>query len=282
MPIIDAHVHIFPEEVKKQRSVFCQAEPAFSLLYHDPQSKIIAAKELIDIMDQDGISQAVVCGFSWKDAGRARMHNEYILDAAERHPDRLIPLACVDPTSPNSLAEIERALTTAVSGIGEIGFYHDDFNSPQVHSALTKLANLATEAGRPLLLHTNEPVGHAYPGKSPMTLKSLYQIIKACPQTKFQLAHLGGGLFFYELMKRKVKETLANCVFDIAAAPYLYQPRIYSLFAELFGEERLLYGSDSPLLRYPRYQKEIQDAGWDKDLEERFFYQNASNFWGLK
>jgi len=41
---------------------------------------------------------------------------------------------------------------------------------------------------------------------------------------------------------------LANVWFDTAASPYLYRSDIYRLAAELAGEEKVLFGTDYPLL----------------------------------
>ena len=46
----------------------------------------------------------------------------------------------------------------------------------------------------------------------------------------------------------EVKKTLANVYFDSAASPFLYSPRIYTQAIETVGSEKLLFGSDYPLL----------------------------------
>jgi predicted TIM-barrel fold metal-dependent hydrolase len=280
--IIDAHVHIFPPGVISNREAALKGEAAFSLLYADPGARLAKAEDLIAFMDRDGIDRAVVCGFPWKDPGRARDHNDYILAAAAEFRDRITPLAACDPSAPGGLKEAERALGAGAAGLGELGFYLSDLAEPKVQEALIKAAGLCSETRRPLLLHTNEPVGHAYPGKSPMTLSGLYRLVRACPRTAFQLAHLGGGIFFYELLKKEVKETLANCVFDTAAAPFLYRPELYPAFARLAGEDRLLMGTDWPLLGLGRYLKDLDSAGVEGRFKERLLGGNALEFYGLR
>jgi len=279
--IVDAHVHAFPPEVVADRAGFLDGEPAFQLLYADPLGRLVEAAELIESLDRDGVAQAVVCGFPWRDPGRARLHNDCLLAAAREYPGRLIPLAGVDPLGPGALAEAERALAAGAAGLGEIGAYLTDLDEPEVLKGLIALARLSAEAGRPLLLHANEPVGHDYPGKSPMSLRGLYRLLQACPETRFQLAHLGGGLFFFELLKREVGQVLANCVYDTAAAPFLYKPGLYSLFSRLAGPERLLYGSDFPLLGLSRYLKDMAAAELEDRDRERILGLNAAAFWNL-
>jgi len=279
--IIDAHVHIFPPEVVLDRAAAFGGEEAFSLLYADPRSRLAGVEELIAFMDRDGIDRAVVCGFPWSDPGRAAAHNDYLLEAAAGYRDRIIPLAACDPSAPGGLKEAERALAAGAAGLGELGFYFSDLAETRVRVALVKAAGLCAEADRPLLLHTNEPVGHSYPGKSPMSLGGLYRLVRDCPRTRFQLAHLGGGIFLYELLKKEVGEVLRNCVFDTAAAPFLYRPELYPTFARLAGEDRLLMGTDWPLLGLGRYLKDLDSAGVAGRLREKLLGENAREFYGL-
>ena len=272
--MVDAHAHVFPPELIARRESLQKIDPAFNLLYNDPQAQMATAGDLLTAMSQDGVDQALVCGFPWRDAGYARAHNDYILQSAQKHPGRLVPLGCVDPLSKEALEEAERVLSAGAAGLGELARYHNDLGDE-----LVPLADLCAEANQPMLLHANEPVGHSYPGKSPMTLRGLYDLVKACPNTRFQLAHMGGGIFFYELLKQEAAGVLKNCVFDIAAAPFLYQPEIYSLFIQTAGAERLLYGSDFPLLRLDRYLKDM--AGLGDDAKEKILGLNAKAFWKI-
>ena len=279
--IIDSHVHIFPPEIIRDRRPHLREESQFALIYENPQAAMGSAEDLVRVMDQDQVDKALVCGFPWSDPGRTRDHNDYILESAARYPDRLVPLACLDPLSSQGLAEAERTLSLGFAGLGELSFYDRDLADPKAHESLVQVAQLCAEADKPLMIHTNEPVGHVYPGKAPMTLKGLYDAVKACPRTRFQLAHLGGGLFFYELLKKEVKEVLRNCVFDTAAAPFLYTPRIYPAFAFLAGAERLLFGTDWPLLRLPRYLKDIQASGLGEEDKAAHLGGNAAAFWRI-
>ena len=119
------------------------------------------------------------------------------------------------------------------------------------------------------MIHTNEPVGHVYPGKSPNTLSQIYALVRRFPDNRLILAHGGGGLFFYALLKKEVREALRNVYFDTAASPYLYDASIWETAARIVGVDKLLFGTDYPLLKPSRYFKEI-DAGAlseaDRDL----------------
>jgi uncharacterized protein len=133
---------------------------------------------------------------------------------------------------------------------------------------------LAKERHLSLLFHASEPVGHLYPGKGDLTPEALYPLVAAFPEATIILAHWGGGLPFYALMP-EVRKNLRNVYFDTAASPFLYTPEIYRTVADLVGEERLLFGSDWPLLAPKRIIKEIQALGLPESTETRLLSGNA-------
>ena len=107
-----------------------------------------------------------------------------------------------------------------------------------------------------------------------MTLGQIYHFLKTYPLNRIVLAHWGGGIFFYTLMKKEVRDALKNVWFDTAASPYLYDPRIYKVASELVPD-KVLFGSDYPLIRPSRYLKEIMDSGVSHDFIRLIAGHNA-------
>lgn len=257
--IIDFHTHIFPESIRERREAFFSGEPAFELLYASPRSKMACAEELIAAMDLAGVDRSVVFGFPWKDIRTVRMHNDYILEAVSRYPGRLLGFSCVDPSHPDAVLEADRCLREGASGLGELAFYDHDVDRAIPH--LSPLMARCLQRDVPVLIHANEPVGPSYPGKSPMTFRNLYRLIRSFPENKIVLAHWGGGLLFFHLMKKEVKDALKNVFFDTAASPFLYDPRIYPIAASIIGPGKILFGSDFPLISPDRYFLEMGESG---------------------
>jgi hypothetical protein len=259
--LVDAHTHIFPPQVVAERGRFLAGEPAFAAIYADVKAPMVTAEGLVAAMDGDGVGVSWALGFPWRQEAHARLHNDYLARALEDHPGRLRALGCLAVGQPWARAEAERALGLGLHGLGELACYDSDLDL----NGLAPLCRLCAEADVPLLLHTNEPVGHAYPGKSPMTLAALYALLKAHPRTKLVLAHMAGGLFFYATLKKEASQVLANAWLDTAAAPFLYRPRVYALAVELLGAQKVLLGSDYPLLPVSRYQRELAQANLAED-----------------
>ncbi len=131
-----------------------------------------------------------------------------------------------------------------------------------------------------LLMHTSEPVGHDYPGKGDITPDRLYPLFTAFPDLTAVCAHWGGGLPFYALMP-EVKQAMKNVYFDTAASPLLYSPQIYSQVAQLVGADRILFGSDYPLLAPARLLKEINSADLPDEAKSLILHGNARRLLGI-
>ncbi len=272
--IIDIHTHIFPDFIRNDRARYCQNEPAFELLYASPKSKMVGADQLVAAMDEHGVDKSVTFGFPWQSMETSKRHNDYVMEAVARHPDRLIGFCCMDAMNPEAPAEAERCLSAGLSGVGELAFYCADMDCRFI-AGLDGIMALAHQFDRPVMLHTNEPVGHQYPGKTNNTLAQIYAIVKKYPDTRIILAHWGGGIFWYNLMKKEVSEVLANVWFDTAASPFLYRPDMYRLAADVGGVNKILFGTDYPLLAATRYYKELDQAGLSDPQKQRICYQNA-------
>ena len=78
-----------------------------------------------------------------------------------------------------------------------------------------------------------------------------------------------------------MREELANVWFDTAASPYLYRPEVYRLALELAGTDKILLGTDYPLLEPRRYFKEMDQAGLTAEQRKAVCGDNAARLLGL-
>ncbi len=278
--IIDFHTHIFPSFFRKERDLYFNEEPGFDLLYRSPKSKMVGKKELINNMDKEGVNRSVVFGFPWKKVDHYKRHNDYIIESVLEHPDRLIGFCCFDPMSREASNEVERCLDAGLKGVGELAVYDSDLPA-DIIAALNEIMAICLQRDVPLLMHASEPVGHQYPGKRSMTFNHLYNLLTRYPSNKIVLAHWGGGLFFYNLMKKEVREAMANVWFDTAASPHLYVPDIYRVAGEIMGLDKVLFGSDYPLLSPERYFRDMESAGLPPEALIKFKGMNAAAVLGL-
>ncbi|MDO9567477.1 MAG: amidohydrolase family protein [Candidatus Desulfaltia sp.] len=278
--IIDFHTHIFPKEIRENREKYFPSEPAFNLLYGRPESKLVGAVELVDSMNRQGVDRSVIFGFPWKNSDTFKKHNDYIIKSTERYPGRLTGFCCVDIFSRQAIPEIMRCCESGLSGVGELALYESGIDE-EFLKRLEPVMGICLDKNLPVLIHTNEPVGHQYPGKTPNTFRQIYRLITKFPENKIVLAHWGGGIFFFNLLKNGVKESFNNVYFDTAASPFLYDLKIYRIAINILGQEKIIFGSDFPLLTPARYFKEFNQAGLAKSEIDSICGENAARLLNL-
>jgi len=274
--IIDAHTHIFPPDIVRGRDPFFRDEPEFRLLYGPADSKMASAEMLIQSMDENAIDRSVVFGFPWRTTELLARHNDYVFDAAARFPHRLLPLACIDLVSRRCVEKAEKLLGDPVLGFGELAVYTAGGNMDPVLDNFKQIAVLCREKDLVLLTHANEPVGHEYPGKAPFGLDFYYNMAKAAAGATLIFAHWGGGLFFFELLKRQDPGLFANIYYDTAASPFVYRSDIYRVATQVAGPGKILFGSDYPLISPKRYFTEMRQSGLSNDDIDHISGKNAA------
>ena len=279
--IIDVHTHVCPRLFRENRDAwFTPGENAFAALYRDPKARLGGGASLVAALDEAGADAAVAFGFPWSSEETARRHNDYLLEAQARFPGRVIGLACFDPLAPWAEREADRALAAGLQGLGELAVYDAGF-PPDALSRFAALAAVCRDFSRPMMVHVNEPIGHAYPGKAPLTIVDIYALTGAVSGIPLILAHWGGGLFFYHLLKKQVAERLEHVYFDTAASPFLYRPDVYRLAVEIVGAEKILFGTDWPLLPASRYFREMDAAGLGASAGRAIRGDNAARLFGM-
>jgi hypothetical protein len=278
---IDFHTHVFPPRIKKDRSKYIELDPCFALLYSEPKAKIATADELIASMDETEISISVIANIGWTTHELCVETNDYIMESVARYPKRLIGFCAVQPQSPEgAVAEIDRCARAGIKGVGEMRAdiqlldLSDELMMAPLVEALRKFRLI-------LLTHASEPVGHGYPGKGNITPEVLYPFIINFPDLTIVCAHWGGGLPFYSLMP-EVKKAMANVYFDTAASPLLYTPEVYNQAIRLVGADKILFGSDYPLLAPGRLLKEIKALNLPEEIESLILSGNARRLLGIK
>ncbi len=258
--IVDCHIHAYPPEVFQNPRAWGEVhgEPWFTQcvapLNRPSLQGWADTDRLLRDMDRAGVEKVVMLGWYWERQETCELQNRWFLDWHRQHPDRIHAFATVNPASgQRSLDDVRRALDGGLRGIGELlpaaqGFAFDDDN-------FGRLVDLATEAAVPINLHVTDPLLIGAAGTLPTPLGDFLQLAMDRPETVFILAHWGGGIPFFELNPR-VRKRLRNVFYDTSASPLLYDQRIFRTVCDLIGPERILFGSDYPLLLHPRESRE--------------------------
>jgi predicted TIM-barrel fold metal-dependent hydrolase/G:T/U-mismatch repair DNA glycosylase len=273
--IIDSHCHVVPPDFSSRHDELAARDATYAALFPAPGGRFADAEMLLRNMDAAGVDRAAAMGFGWTDPGIAAEANDYLLRAAADHPNRIIAFASVNPAwGDEALREASRCLDAGATGIGEI---HADSQRFDISDAVVMepLMALLRSHNAPIVVHASEPVGHQYPGKGSTTPPGLLKFAANFPENRIVFAHLGGGLPFYAAMP-EVAGALTNVWYDTAALPFLYRPTAIAAAVMTAGADRILFGTDYPLLAHRRVIDYVRSTGLPQDEIDAIMGGNAS------
>ena len=251
--IVDAHVHLYPPAANADPLGWATArgEAHWATLVTRRRKDgrqvqgFASVADLLRDMDAAGVGRAILQGWYWEHHGTCAEQNRFYRECVQAHPDRLAAFATLHPAGgADALETVRRAREEGFLGLGELSPHSQHFAGDG--AAWREIMLLAGESGLPVTLHVTDPLSRPYPGRVDTPLQDFLGLAREFPRTKFILAHWGGGLAWSP-------EALAfpNLWFDTAASPLLYGPEVWAKAPR----ERTLFGSDYPLVLYPRIEQ---------------------------
>ena len=264
MRVIDAHVHLYPAEAGGEPIAWAVAngESHWAKLCTRrrkngwPVQGFSTVTELLRDMDAAGVTKAVLLGWYWENQATCVWQNTFYADCVRAHPDRLAAFATVHPgAGAGALAEVRRAKDLGLIGLGELSPHSQKI--PLSDPWWIKLLDLAGELKLPVNLHVTDPQSAHYPGRIETPLADFVRLAREFPMTRFILAHWGGGLAF-----DSEGRPLKNVWYDTAASPLMYGPEVWTQAVAAGHGDRVLFGSDYPLILYPSAETAPSFAGF--------------------
>ncbi|HHV78214.1 MAG TPA: amidohydrolase [Firmicutes bacterium] len=256
--LIDTHIHVMPPDMLRRLDQICAREPYFAAMASSPKARFVSHEEVLNAMRACEVTRAVIFGYAMEDQGLCREINDYVCEVTAESGGALIGFMVLNPAKKDFEAEFENCIARGLQGVGEL--FPEGQKFDLLGKDMSKLAGLCREAKVPLMIHVNEQLGHSYAGKTSIGPVQAWKFAKEHPGLNIVYPHLGGGLFFYELM-REVARDLRSVWYDTAAVPFLYSASVYKVAKDVGAIERLLLGTDYPLLGYERYWAQLRQSG---------------------
>lgn len=267
--ILDCHIHAYTPEVIKDPRAWGEAhnEPWFVYCVDPPDKPCIQAwadtDQLLRDMDAAEVEKVVMLGWYWENQETCEIQNQWFIDWHKQHPDRILGFATVRPSSgQRGLDNVKYCFDNGLMGLGELLPQAQDFSFTDDNFA--KLVELAVSANAPFNIHVTPPVFNGDASNIPTPLPDYLELATTYPEAIFILAHWGGGLPFYE-MNPRIRAQLTNVYYDFAASPMSYDMEIVRQVCNLIGPDRILFGTDYPIMLYPQDSRE---ADFSRMIEE--------------
>ena len=287
--ITDCHTHCYPEELTANPAKWAQVhgEPHWASLVapldRPSLQGWVTIDEMLESMDEAGVSKAILLGWYWQNEATCRWHNEFIAEWVATAPERFIGFAAIYPNQKeaNVIKQCRYAQSLGLCGVGELHPGVQQFNASS--EGWKTLSNWCVENDWPVNLHATEVVGRNPPGTVATPLDDFVNMAQSSPKLKLILAHWGGGLAFFEL-NPFLRKRLKNVYYDTAASPLLYDTSTFRHMIDILGSEKILFGSDYPLRLYPRLKQKPDFSTFIDSIDNisaeehaAVFYNNLKN-----
>jgi predicted TIM-barrel fold metal-dependent hydrolase len=216
--------------------------------------------------------------------GRPSVRNEEIAEVAAANSDVLIPFASVDPGKGKRAVEEARRL---ISGYDFRGFkFHPNVQAFFPNDrAVYPLYEVIAEAGLPALFHTGHSgIGSGLPGGGGLRLKysnPMYvdDVAVDFPELPIVLAHPS---FPWQDEAISVALHKQQVYLDLSGwSPKYFQPQLVQ-YANTLLRDRVLFGSDYPLITPDRWLADFEQAGFRDEVRPLILKENAARLLGLR
>jgi predicted TIM-barrel fold metal-dependent hydrolase len=211
--------------------------------------------------------------------GRPAVPNDEIAEVAAANPDVLIPFASVDPNKPGAVEEARRLIRD------------HDFRGFKFHPniqaffpndrAFYPLYEVIAEAGLPALFHSGHSgIGAGLPGGGGIRLKysnpmCIDDVAVDFPELTIVLAHPSfpwqDEAISVALHKRQVYLDLSGW------SPKYFPPQLVQ-YANTLLKDRVLFGSDYPMITPDRWLRDFEQADFKDEVRPLILKENAARF----
>jgi predicted TIM-barrel fold metal-dependent hydrolase len=215
--------------------------------------------------------------------GRPAVPNEEVAAVASANDDVLIPFASVDPHRPNAADEVERL----VRDHGVRGFkFHPNIQAFFPNDrAFYPVYEAIQAAGVPALFHSGHSgIGSGLPGGGGIRLKysnpmHVDDVAVDFPDLQIVLAHPSfpwqDEAISVALHKRQVYIDLSGW------SPKYFPPQLVQ-YANTLLKDRVLFGSDYPMITPDRWLADFEEAPFRDEVRPLVLKENAARLLGLR
>jgi predicted TIM-barrel fold metal-dependent hydrolase len=249
-PLIDAHVHLFPDRVFAAMYRWFDAH-AWSIRYR------LRADEVVEFQRSRGVSAIVALHFAHVE-GMAASLNAFVSEVQHAHRDFVWALGTVLPGEPNAREIVADALGR--HGLHGIKIHCHTQRIAADDPRLDEVYAACADAGKPVVIHAGrEPksAGYGLDTHAICDVSRIERVLERFPRLKLVVPHLGADEFaaYAALLARH--EGLYLDTTMMAADYFPLVPR--TLWAPLIAAHahRILYGTDFPIIPY----------AWDREVQ---------------
>ena len=277
--IIDIHTHTFPDKI---------ANMAIEKLKSASHTKAFTSGtdgELLSSMETCKISKSIVLPVATNPEKIPHIND---ISAEKNKGERLIYFAAMHPEYENAKEEICRIKGMGIKGIKLHPVYQNiDFDDIRT----LRILEYAEEKGLITVVHAGLDVG--FPGVERCTPKMIKNAALSVQPKRLVLAHMGGWKMWQEAADMlSGKGLFIDTSFSIGKmvedTPYYSEEELKLLdfteaskIIDAFGEDNVLFGTDSPWSDQKTEIDNIMNLPINTNAKEKILYKNAMRILGI-
>jgi len=271
-PVVDAHVHIFPESIFSAIWAWFD-ENAWPIRYR------LSSADVLAYLLSHGESHVIALQYAHK-PGISRMLNQHMVESCRDFPGKVTGMAAVFPGEQNAEGILKEAFGQGLMGVklhAHVQCF--DMNAKE----MDVIYDVCESEQKPMVMHVGrEPKSVAYrcDPYEICSAQKLENVLKNFPRLRICVPHLG----FDELgVYRNLIEKYDTLWLDTTMMLANYFPVQESVDLNTYRSDRIMYGSDFPNIPYAwdRELKRLKDSGLSLEKLEWISGKSAGDFFGL-
>jgi len=240
----------------------------------------MTTEEIIDNMDAAGVDRLMLSAFGYGDYHIIR--NEEVAEICAKHPDRFTGVGTVDPRGKpmDVVREIERlSKELGLRGLRLEPYAYGDgsVGAPPNQKMYWPVYAKCVELGLPVAIQ----VGHTGPLLPSEAGRPIYldEVALAFPELVIIGCHIGQP-WHEEMMILAWKHP--NVYVETSARAPKHWPPEFVKFASTYGQDKVLWATDYPLLTFDRTLKELRELGVSDEVYRKIVRDNTIRAFSLE
>ena len=257
MHFIDIHTHIYPDMVAEK------AAQSIRDFYKIGDTMNGTVQMLLDRGGQVGIEKFVALPVAIR-ADRVQSINNFIHQQTLEHAC-FVGFGTVHADMQDIPGEVERIIGMGLRGIK----IHPDCQKFDIDDPKLFPLYDSIQGRIPIILHMGDQrYSHSHPAR-------LRHIMDEFPKLEVIAAHFG-GYTVYETARQELQDT--NCIMDVSSSLMFMEPGVAEKYINLYGAERLAFGTDYPLWDPVKEVQRFLDLKITPEQKEQIAWKTAKEF----
>ena len=278
--IIDFHTHTFPDKIAPLALDRLQTMSHNAVFTDGTVSGLRSSMQLADV------THSVILPVVTNPEKAAHIND---ISISHKEDDGLIYFGGIHPDTPNLEAELKRIAEAGIKGIK----LHPLQQSVNIDDArYLRILDACGKLGLIVVLHAGADPG--FPGQERVTPKMIRHALDQVGPVTLVAAHMG-SLMYWESVPEYLLDTAVYIDTSFALGKMAQTQELFYTeeqlqlltdeefcqLVQLFGKERVLFGTDSPWNRQIYTKKQIDGLPLAEDVKEHIFFKNACKLLNL-